>query len=255
MASPTQATGNRQQATGLPQELTNPPATLDQLRDAQARARAAIGGPAAAAGAQPQELPPVEEDPEVRAAASRPRRPGNRFTAPEELPWEYTGPERQQIRNTNVPLTIGLLLSIVAAFLVFVISLAGSASGADPIMPAFWRALGALAVFMTLSFAASWFMPTPADRRTLLNQLDVQDRLMAERYGKRAEPQPEAPTFDDEASSDDPNKGAAVDMTISDELEDDEALEDLVPDEDEDFDDEEDDDLIGANPAPATTAG
>jgi len=187
------------------------------------------------------------------AAASTPRRRGNRFSAPDELPFEFTGRERQHIRNSNVPLTIGLLLSIIAAFLVFIISLVGAAPGADPIMPAFWRALGALAVFMTLSFAASWFMPAPADRRTLLNQLDAQDRMMDERYGRR-QPEPDvAPTFDDQPPAD-RDKGAAVDVTVNDELEDDEALEDLVPDDDdEDFD--EDDDLAGANPAPATRAG
>jgi hypothetical protein len=274
MASPAEAPRNGQPTAvadvdvadqpQMPQEappLTNPPATLDELDQAD-RARAAVGGEAAAA--QPRRQEPAGASGEWSTEFRRTTGPikARRFAPPEEVEFEFTPPEPQRIRNNNLPLTIGLLLSIVAAFVVFIVSLSGTTGGPDPIMAAFWRALGALAVLTTLSFAVSWFMPTPPDRRQLLDQLDAEDRAM----GRYRAPEPviatagidEEPDFGIEAESlydDEEGVGGSVDVT----LDDDEAYDDidsfLARTEDDDvLDDEEDESLAAPSPSPIAAA-
>jgi|SRR5581483_5509596 len=222
--------------------LTNPPVPADEA----AQARAALGGPAAAFEAPRHE--PIPEAPAAEEAAAHAAKPNaSRFTPPQELDFEFTPPERPQLRNNNIPLTIGLLFSIVAAFIVFLVSLAGNTAGDDPIMPSFWRALGALAVLMTLSFTASWFMPAPSNHRVLLDQLDAEEDAMRDRYGSRVRPQPVVtPEPGPEPAAAEPAKGTSVDLTIADEEEDDDTagFDDEAEDDDEDEDDFEDDEDV-----------
>ena len=247
----------------MPEEATplaNPPATLDQIEhDPADRARAALGGRA------PEHQPTLAEaaaDPDAAAASGVWRRqpPGSgapvrsaRFQTPAELDFEFTPPATQQLGNNNLPLTVGLLLSIIASFLVFFLSLGAAAPGEDPIMPAFWRALGALAVLITLSFAASWFMPTPPDRRQLLDQLDAQDRvqgryreperIQAEREVRREyelEPEPE-PEPEPELT------GSNIDYTADDDdFPEETGLAEGQQDLYDDFDDDEEEDLLAS---------
>jgi hypothetical protein len=227
--------------------VTNPPATLEQLeQDAASRARAAIGGAAprrevrsgeashrqAAEGVWSSNATRMNQR-AVRAA---------RFQPPEEVVFEFNPAASPQIPNSNIPLTIGLLFSIIASFIVFFASLAGVNGGEDPIMPAFWRALGALAVLTTLSFAASWFMPEPQDRRKLLDRLEAEDRALGSgRFGEQAkvaargeraftmetdEEEDPRPLPDDDSGFID--KGTSVDLTANDDFT-----------ADDDFDDED----------------
>jgi hypothetical protein len=237
----------------MPQEaasMANPPATFDQLaNDPAGRARAAVGG-AAAAAAQP-----APEEPRRRAHPPRGDRlhRSPRFEPPPELDFEFTPPTSQKIPNSNLPLTIGLLFSIVASFVIFFVSLAASDSATDPIMPAFWRGLGALAVLMTLSFAASWFMPTPEDHRQLLDQLDAQDRALGRYQSPKSSTPRQQPMADfsdvpDYEEDVDLDKGMSVDVTVHD---DDFGEEDelaMAQPEDEDYFEDEDDDLVATSP-------
>lgn len=175
--------------------------------------------------------------------------PVSRFEPPQELEFSFTPPERQEIRNNNIPLTVGLLFSIVASFVVFFISLAGGTSGSDPVMPSFWRGLGALAVLTTLSFAASWFMPAPVDRRRLLDQIEAEEQLTADRQPRapRRQAAPEAPQ--PEASEPEPSKGSSIDLRVADDGFDTDSLFNDEEDEEEtDLDDEDDEDF---SPPPA----
>ena len=251
MAATTEATERRPTPEMAP-PLQNPPATMQQLDDADARARAAIGGPAMSAGrvaSAPEEELPTPDSPLPTPDAGP---PASRFALPEETPFEFTPPERQQVRNNNIPLTIGLLCSIVASFLVFFISLAGATAGDDPIMPSFWRALGTLAVLTTLSFAASWFMPAPSERHQLLDRIEAEERLVDDRRARRR-PQP-APPAEEDAIPEEPAKGASIDVTLEDELDANQdelaGAEDDEDEEEDDFDDEdEDESLVAAAPA------
>ena len=181
-------------------------------------------------------------------------------------------PPLLKVSTLFVPLTVGLLLSIMASFVVFVVTLGSGSAGADPIMPAFWRALGALAVLTTLSFAASWFMPAPSDHRQLLEQLEAEDGALR-RYRSREEEEAAESPAQVQREREVEAKGASVDVTVDDDEEDllagisPDDDEDLLAsvgqgiDEDEDFADlEEDDDFLAASPAeagtpPATGAG
>ncbi|MBV9120268.1 MAG: hypothetical protein JOZ39_06130 [Chloroflexi bacterium] len=255
----TQAAAAQRPMPDVAPPLQNPPATMEQIQ-AEDAARAAIGGTAQARRVTEADVEDFEGlEPEAAApeAAPRSRRPRNRFEPPQELPFEYTPPERQEIRNNNVPLTIGLLLSIVASFLVFIISLAGGTAGSDPIMPSFWRALGALAVLTTLSFAASWFMPAPSDHRKLLDQIEAEDRLTDDRLGRsRRSAGPAEEAFLEEEEED---RGVNLDVTLDDDLAgaEDElagAEDDEDETEDDDFDDEDEDaGLATITPGPAAT--
>lgn len=258
----------RQQASAMPQEapaLTNPPATQEQLQQGEVdRARAALG--ASPADVRPQRRMTEAEraasgewQPDIRRATGPVR--SSRFQPPAELEFEFTPPETQDIRNNNVPLTIGLLFSIVAAFVVFLVSLSGNTGGDDPILAAFWRGLGALAVMITLSFAASWFMPAPANRRELLERLDAEDRALG-RY--RAAPTVSTSAIDEELPIDSldygdedsytSDRGSSVDVT----LDDDEELFDNVDEflvggaEDDFYNDE--DDLVSTSPGSSAIA-
>ncbi|HVA26181.1 MAG TPA: hypothetical protein VMW62_17540 [Chloroflexota bacterium] len=250
MASPFQdpaVTADRNTGSVPPQApaLTNPPATLEQIAyDHADRARAAVGG-AAAAGR------PRREQAEAPRLPHPPRgdrlRRSPRFEPPPEVDFEFTPPTSQQIPNSNLPLTIGLLFSIVASFVIFFVSLAAASSGGDPIMPAFWRALGALAVLITLSFAASWFMPSPQDHHQLLDQLDAQDRALG-RYQAPARSRQEpsglhAAAFPD-YEEDNLDMGRSIDVTVQDDgFGDDDDLVMAQPEDEDYFDDDEDDDL------------
>jgi hypothetical protein len=235
--------------------MANPPATLDQIaNDHTDRARAAVGGAAAAGGQAHQERPRRPHPPRGDRLRRSPR-----FEPPPELDFEFTPPTSQQIPNSNLPLTIGLLFSIVASFVIFFVSLAASNSGADPILPAFWRGLGALAVLMTLSFAASWFMPAPGDHRQLLDQLDAQDRALG-RYQAATPSKQEQPTSYGqdvpEYEEDDFDKGTSVDVTVhDDDFGDEDDLAMAQPDDEDYFDDEEDEDLVATSPNPMAGAG
>jgi hypothetical protein len=217
--------------------LENPPVPMDDA----AQARAAIGGSAAVGGSRPGPLPQAPEAEEAAAQAAKPN-PG-RFAPPQEIEFEFTPPEREQIRNNNVPLTIGLLASIMASFVVFIISMAGNTAGADPLMPSFWRALGALAVLMTLSFTASWFMPAPSNRRQLLDRIDAEEHSLEDRYGSRVRATPPAAPETEVSTEPEAAKGTSIDLTVADEEEDDDTagFDDEAEDDDEDFEDEDDD--------------
>ena len=282
MAEVRTATQDQTGGTVPPQgAVTNPPATLEQISQDQAdRARAAVGGAGAAAAPETEPAAADAPQPELTASsgvwsAQKFAEHGgpthaSRFDPPPMVDFEFTPPATQQVRNSNVPLTIGLLFSIVASFIVFFVSMAGGASGSDPIMPAFWRALGALAVLVTLSFAASWFMPAPQDRRKLLEQLDAEDRAL-KRYRDHSQQPPAQPQrmsetalhldFDSalmpepDAEADmgfdadmglDPDKGSSIDFTLDDDEED--LLAAPLGDafDDDDFDDEED--LLATTP-------
>jgi hypothetical protein len=147
-----------------------------------------------------------------------------------------------------------LLGSIIGAFVVFFVSLSGGTAGQDPIMPSFWRALAALAVLMTLSFAASWFMPAPINRRGLLDHLDAEERLTYEHLSggrkpgeKQAPPPAQEETDLDEAFGYD--MGGNIDVTVEDEDEFNAGLggEDLDDDFlSDDFEEEDDDPFLSA---------
>lgn len=245
MASPSRPRTDADQAMPTA-SLTNPPATADQVQEAD-RARAALG----ASGQVPRQrsAPPAEADAGPARRQPFPRlqdpeqpEPAQRFEPPQELEFFYTPLEPQRIRNNNVPLTFGLLASIGAAFLVFFVSLAGSTAGPDPIMPAFWRALGALAVLTTLSFAASWFMPAPTDRRTLLSQIEAEDGLSDDRSGVSARRRRErtatvtpAPAEDEPEEEDATSKGTSIDFTVADDAQDGADFDDLEDEDAEDF--------------------
>jgi len=265
----------------IPQEappLTNPPATLEQVEQAEQaeqelsqadKARVAIGGTPGVPLQEPAfedeepAPPPGPADgvwlPNQAKAVGGPRR-AVRFRPPVPPEFEFTPPEPQRIHNNNVPLTVGLLLSITASFVVFIVSLGGGSAGADPIMPAFWRGLGALAVLTTLSFAASWFMPAPSDHRQLLEQLEAEDGALR-RYRSREEEEAAESPAQVQREREVEAKGASVDVTLEDDEEDLLASVGQGIDEDEDFADlEEDDDFLAASPAeagtpPATGAG
>src|SRR5579883_565112 len=190
----------QQAAPNMPQQappLTNPPATMDQVD----RARAALGGVGAtraqARHREAQQAASGEWQPNIRRTTGPVR--SSRFEPPAELEFEFTPPEPVEIRSANLPLTIGLLISIIAAFIVFIVSIASDSGADDPLLTAFWRMLGALAVLITLSFAASWFMPTPPNRRQLLDQLDAEDRALGH---YRAEPSIDAHAMDAELPDD-----------------------------------------------------
>ena len=242
----------------LPSEappLTNPPATLDQIAsDPSSRARAAMGGPGAAPELEPEipEPMPLPRIPHPVRGDRLTRSP--RFEPPEELDFEFTPSSSSQVPNSNLPLTLGLLFSIVASFVIFFVSLAASNTGDDPIMPSFWRALGALAVLITLSFAASWFMPVPQDHRQLMDQLDAQDRAMGRYQAPAPKPQPEpasSPITD--YFADDLDKGTSIDL-MSDDFGEDDDLVMAQPDDDDDYFDDEDDDLAATTRNPAAGA-
>src|SRR5262245_58065873 len=117
----------QQAAPAMPQDappLTNPPATLDQVD----RARAALGGSGAtraqARHREAQQAASGEWQPNIRRATGPVRT--KRFEPPAEVEFEFTPPEPVQIRNNNLPLTIGLMFSIVAAFIVFMVSVIGT---------------------------------------------------------------------------------------------------------------------------------
>ena len=131
----------------------------------------------------------------------------------------------------------------MASFLVFFISLAGAATGDDPIMPSFWRALGTLAVLTTLSFAASWFMPAPSDRRQLLDRIEAEERLVDDRRPRRrgAGGQEPGAGAAPEPPQEEPTKGASIDVTVEDEL--DANQDELAGAEDDDDEDEDEDDF------------
>ncbi|HLQ33707.1 MAG TPA: hypothetical protein VK457_13555 [Chloroflexota bacterium] len=287
---PTQAArANPQQATvataeavperPTPQEappLTNPPATAEQIeQDDAAKARAALGGaPGAPVVENTEEDDGTDdlEEPEPVGPASGYWSPelakefgglhkAPRFQTPKELEFEFTPPEPQQIRNNNVPLTVGLLLSIGASFIVFFVSLGGGSASDDPIMPAFWRALGALAVLVTLSFAASWFMPAPSDHRQLLDRLEAEDRALKRYRSSEAGEEPAQPQPVPQEETDFEAKGTSIDLTVDDdEFEDEDELAPMGQADEDDFDDEDDDDLVATSPsqtgaAPASGAG
>lgn len=215
-----QAVANGQQPAGLNSTAaTSNTAAMTEQSEADL-ARAALGGSPA-----DSMVVSVEDQPEP---APQPRShvrgknapPPPRFQPPQDPEFEFTHPERAELRNSNLPLTLGLLGSILGAFVVFFVSLAGGMAGEDPIMPSFWRALGALAVLMTLSFAASWFMPAPIDRRHLLDQLEAEERLTYEhlsggrRPGEKPAPPPEPETDLDEAFGSD--VGGNIDLMVDD---------------------------------------
>jgi hypothetical protein len=219
--------------------LTNPPATLDQVQQESAdRARAAIGG-----APMPRRRESSAESEHRRAAegvwSGQARMHQSaavraaRFQAPEEVEFEFNPPASPRIPNSNIPLTIGLLFSIVASFIVFFAGLGSNGPYEDPILPAFWRALGALAVLSTLSFAASWFMPEPVDRRQLLDRMDAEDRALGRGRGRDPSPvvrtafKEISPIDDDQMMEDDEfvqdddmavDKGGSVDMTLDDDF-------------------------------------
>jgi hypothetical protein len=244
----------QQPEQAVPQEappLTNPPATLGQAD----RARAALGGSPGVTAAQArlremQQAASGEWNPNVRNIRGPVKTA--RFQPPAELEFEFTPQEPQEIRNNNVPLTIGLLFSIVAAFVVFLVSMGSSNVGVDdPILTAFWRALGALAVLVTLSFAASWFMPTPPNRRQLLDQLEAEDRAL----GHYRTPEPSfGASMDAELPMDSPTESTYDDMGGSvDVMLDDDELFDNIDDfaaqtTDDDFYDDIDD-FIATTPS------
>lgn len=222
--------------------MTNPPVTMEQVE--REKARAAIGGQSAAPGTA-----------DVPVSAPPPLVPESRFAHPAETPFRFTPRERQEIRNTNIPLTIGLLASIVAAFVVFFISLASGTAGEDPILPSFWRALGALAVLMTLSFAASWFMPMPANHRRLLDQIEAEEQLTSDRRREksrvpREQPEPgELAAEQADSASASADKGGSVDVTVADEVDQaDDEDDDNADDDDEEMFDEDDEDDDGFMP-------
>src|SRR5207237_4605936 len=131
MASPAEATGNRQQATvdtatppiapAIPQEappLTNPPATLEQVEQAEQelsqadKARVAIGGTPGAAVEEPEfEFEDQEPAPPPgpadgvwlpnQAKAVGGFRKADRFRPPMPPDFEFTPPEPQRIHNNN----------------------------------------------------------------------------------------------------------------------------------------------------------
>ncbi len=249
----------------MPQEappLTNPPATLEQVEeelDQADKARVALGGtPGAAAQAPAMDddeepaAPPGPADgvwnPAQAKAAGGPRK-ADRFRPPQEPEFEFTPPEPQRVQNNNLPLTIGLLVSITASFVVFFVGLASG--GPDPIMPAFWRALAALAVLTTLSFAASWFMPAPSDHRQLLDQLEAEDRALKRYRAVEQEDKEPAPQMEREVEA----KGSSVDVTVDDdEFGDEDLFGDLPAEADNDFADEDDDDFLNTSSAQAGSA-
>src|SRR5437763_8843293 len=105
---------------GMPSQtaVTNPPAVTEQSE--ADRARAALGG-------SPMEnLPDIEEEaapppprPHVRGKNAP---PPARFKPPSDLEFEFTHPERVELHNSNLPLTLGLLGSIMGSFVVFFVS-------------------------------------------------------------------------------------------------------------------------------------
>lgn len=248
---PTLATDAGRQGAADAAPLTNPPATLDQIAssDPADRARAAVGG-VGAAGQQPIPEPAAPRIPHPPRGDRLRRSP--RFEPPEELDFGFTPPSSQQVPNSNLPLTIGLLFSIAASFVVFFVSVAASNTGDDPIMPSFWRALGALTVLITLSFAASWFMPVPQDHHQLLDQLDAQDRALG-RYQAPSTPKQDAQPMGmsiQDYDEDDLAKGTSVDL-MADDFGDDDDLALAQPDED--YFDDEDDDLAVSTPNPTAS--
>ncbi|MHB8620711.1 MAG: hypothetical protein ACYDAG_14260 [Chloroflexota bacterium] len=175
-----------------------------------------------------------------------------RFAPPPDLDVLHTPPERPRIPNTNVPLTLGLLFSIVAAFIVFFASVAGGNAGRDPIMASFWRGLAALAVFSTLSFVGSWFMPPPSDRRGLLEKLEAEESLWGDGTDQDAAAGETAPDESPAAETGRP-RGGNVDVTLADEL--DEALAEDDVDDDFALEDEEGDEDDAGNGGDAEEAG
>ncbi|HEX6511114.1 MAG TPA: hypothetical protein VF157_02365 [Chloroflexota bacterium] len=245
--------------------MANPPATMEQIEehDSADRARAALGGSPVQPVEEPEPEAVDEEEEPAGPAAGRwtpqaglePPTRASRFQPPPELEFEFTPPAAQPLRNNNVPLTIGLLFSIVASFVVFFVSLGGATAGEDPIMPAFWRGLATLAVLITLSFAASWFMPAPHDRRQLLDQLDVQDRILG-RHEEVTRVQAERavePEFEPQTA---PATGTSVDLMVDDDdgLEDELGLPAGQQDYYDDFDDDEEEEDLLASPNPTAPA-
>jgi hypothetical protein len=245
-----QAVNSQQAASSASLPVTNAPLTADQSE--ADRARAALGGAAAETisatdGEQSQPAPRPGRHVRGKNAPPPPR-----FKPPQDLEFEFTHPERVELRNSNLPLTLGLLGSILGAFVVFFASLAGGTAGADPIMPSFWRALGALAVLMALSFAASWFMPAPVDRRRLLDQLDAEEKLTYEHLsggrkpGEAPPPPPQPETDLDDAFSDE--VGGNIDVTLDDLDGFDPDAGQPAPEDDfltDDFEEEDDDPFAG----------
>ncbi|MGH2366511.1 MAG: hypothetical protein ACRDHX_17915 [Chloroflexota bacterium] len=121
----------------------------------------------------PEPLAPVAQGAmEEPDASGREEARSTRFARPPEPDYNLSPAEHLEIRNSNLPLTLGLLFSVSAAFVVFFVSMVGGAAGTDPVLPSFWRSLSALAVFTTLSFVVSWFMPAPSERRLQLAKLE-----------------------------------------------------------------------------------
>lgn len=167
-----------------------------------------------------------------------------RFSRPVEPDYSLSPAEHLEIRNSNVPLTLGLLFSVIAAFMVFFVSMMGGTSasdGSDPVLVSFWRSLAALAVFTTLSFVASWFMPAPSERRLQLQKLGEEQE--ADPFGdfdySNTEEVPEAAPIDED-------RGASVDVTLADEMEE-------YDDDEDDLDEEDQTDALGTR-ANATAA-
>ncbi|HUZ78705.1 MAG TPA: hypothetical protein VMV93_14085 [Chloroflexota bacterium] len=148
-----------------------------------------------------------------------------RFARPPEPDYNLSPAEHLEIRNSNLPLTLGLLFSVSAAFVVFFVSMVGGAAGTDPVLPSFWRSLSALAVFTTLSFVVSWFMPAPSERRLQLAKLEQEqaddpfgdrdfgevapEAAAPEASGTELAPDDELDEYDDE-DEDDVNAQAAM---------------------------------------------
>ncbi len=227
-----------------PPPIANPPMVAPYVDDEDG------DGPFEAAEAAAASTPDLEA--EVAAQFGSEARSA-RFSRPVEPDYSLAPAEHLEIRNSNVPLTLGLLFSVIAAFMVFFVSLVGGTASAadplsDPIIVSFWRSLAALAVFTTLSFVASWFMPAPSERRLQLQKLGQEQE--ADPFGdfdyNTEEQEPEAT-----AAPMDEDRGSSVDVTLTDQM------EEYEEDSDEDdLDEQYQTDVFGtqANSGAAQTA-
>src|SRR5438045_605493 len=109
-------------ASGMPPQaaVSNPPVVAEQSE--ADRARAALGG--TPLDGVPEIDDQSEPEPQPRQhVRGKNRPPPARFKPPTDLEFEFTHPERVELRNSNLPLTLGLLGSILGAFVVFFVSL------------------------------------------------------------------------------------------------------------------------------------
>src|SRR5579862_2139240 len=95
-----------QQPAASESVVANPPATTP-VSEAD-RARAALGGAPLGRGATIEAEPQPQAEPEPRRhVRGRNPQPRPRFRPPQDLDFEFTHPERIQLRNSNLPLTLG----------------------------------------------------------------------------------------------------------------------------------------------------